>query len=64
MPQAGADKLSMPFSSVMLRGGQFLDEVRIVRLDGDSDRLAFSGQTLGTGGLSDAEAAALRRAGK
>jgi hypothetical protein len=64
VPRAGADPLAMPFRSITLRGGTFLDEVRIVRLDDDSDRLVFSGQTLGTGNLSDAEAALLREAGK
>jgi hypothetical protein len=64
VPLAGADPLAMPFRSITLRGGTFLDEVRIIRLDDDSDRLVFSGQTLGAGDLSDAEAALLREAGK
>ena len=64
VPRAGADPLAMPFRSITLRGGQFLDEVSIARLDDDSDRLVFSGQTLATGGLSDAEAARLREAGQ
>jgi hypothetical protein len=63
-PHAGADPLTMPFRSITLRGSAFLEEVRIVRLDGDSDRLEFSDQTLGVGGLSSAEAARLREAGK
>jgi hypothetical protein len=64
VPRAGADPLAMPFRSITLRGGQFLDEVSIARLDDDSDRLVFSDQTLGTGGLSQAEAARLREAGQ
>jgi Outer membrane lipoprotein carrier protein LolA-like len=64
VPLAGADPLTVPFRSVTLHGGKFLDEVRIVRLDDDADRLAFSGQTLSGGGLSEADAGLLRRAGK
>jgi hypothetical protein len=62
-PHAGADPVAMPLRSVTLRGGQFLDEAKIVRLDGDSDQLAFSGQSLGTS-LSAAESERLRGAGK
>lgn len=64
VPHAGADPVAMPFRSITLRGGTFLDEVRILRLDDDSDRLVFSGQTLGSGEPSAAEAALLREAGK
>ena len=64
VPHAGADPLAMPFRSITLRGGTFLDEALIARLDGDSDRLAFSGQTLGAGPPSDAEAALLHEAGQ
>jgi hypothetical protein len=63
-PRTGADTLTMPFRSITLRGGQFLDEVTIARPDDDSDRLVFSGQVLGVGNLSDAEAARLREAEK
>ncbi len=64
VPRAGADTLTMPFRSITLRGGQFLDEVSIARLDGDSDRLVFSDEVLAVGGLSDTEAAHLREAGQ
>lgn len=64
VPDAGVDPLAMPFQTISLRGGQFLDEVRIVRLDGDSDRLVFSDQTRAVGGLTGAELARLREAGK
>jgi hypothetical protein len=63
VPRAGADPLAMPFRSITLRGREFLDEVLIVRVDDDSDRLVFSDETLGAGGLSAAEAARLREAG-
>jgi hypothetical protein len=63
-PPEGADPLTMPFRSITLRGGKYLDEVRIVRLDDDSDRLVFSDQTFSGAGLSEADAALLRRAGK
>jgi hypothetical protein len=64
VPRGVANLVTMPFRSITLRGGQFLDEVRISRLDDDSDRLVFSDQTLSTGGLSNAEAALLREVGK
>ena len=64
VPRAGLDPMAMPFRSITLRGGQFLDEVSIARLNDDSDRLVFSDQTLGGGGLSEAEAARLREAGR
>jgi len=63
VPQAGADSLAMPLRSVTLRGGQFLDEAKIVRLDGDTDQLVFSDQSLGSP-LTDAEARRLHDAGK
>ena len=62
VPLPGTDPMALPFRTIALHGGSFLNEVRIVRLDDDSDRLMFSDQTLGTGGLSEAEAAHLRRA--
>jgi hypothetical protein len=64
LPLAGADPMAMPFRSVTLRGGKYVDEVRIVRLDDDSDRIVFSDQTISGAGLSEADAALLRRAGK
>ncbi len=64
VPRTGADPLAMPFRSIALRGGEFLDEVSIARLDDDSDRLVFSDQTLGTSGLSEAETARLREVGR
>jgi len=64
VPRTGADPLTMPFRSITLHGGQFLDEVWIVRLDDDSDRLVFADQTLGAGGLSGTEVAHLHGAGK
>jgi len=64
LPRAGADPLTMPFRSITLSGGQFLDKVSISRLNDDSDRLVFSDQTLGAGGLSEVETARLREAGK
>jgi hypothetical protein len=63
VPHAGADPLAMPLRSVTLRGGQFLDAAKIVRLDGDSDQLVFSGQSLGTP-LTAVESERLRGAGK
>jgi predicted glycosyltransferase len=54
----------MPFRSITLRGRRFVDEVSIARIDDDFDRLVFSDQVLGDGGLMDAEAARLRDAGK
>jgi hypothetical protein len=64
VPHTGADPISMPFRSITLHGGQFLDEVRIVSLDGDSDRLVFSDQAAGPGGLSGSESALLHGTGK
>jgi hypothetical protein len=58
LPRTGADPLTMPFRSITLRGGQFLEYVLIVRLDGDSDRLVFSDQSLGSP-LTGAETARL-----
>jgi hypothetical protein len=63
VPRRGADPLTMPFRSITLKGGQFVDEVSIARLDDDADRLVFSDQARGVGGLSAAEAARLRAAG-
>ena len=63
VPRGAADPLVLPFRSIALRGGQFLDAVRITRLDGDADVITFSGQTLG-GALSGADATWLREAGK
>jgi len=62
VPRAGTDPLAMPFRSIALRGGNFLEQVSIVRTDDDSDQLAFSDQTIGAGGLSVAESATLRAA--
>jgi hypothetical protein len=64
VPHTGADPMAMPFRSITLHGGQYLDEVRIVSLDGDQDRLVFSDQAAGAGGLSGPEAALLHGNGK
>lgn len=63
VPRAGGDSQSMPFRAITLRGGRFLDEVRISGRDDASDRLVFSGQALGNS-LSDAESALLRQVGQ
>jgi hypothetical protein len=52
----------MPFRSITLRGGRFVDEVEIARPDEGFDRLRFSGQTLAGGPLSAAEAALISQA--
>jgi hypothetical protein len=46
-PRAGTDQTAMPFSLITLKGGLFVDEVRIDKADGDFDKLAFSDHKLG-----------------
>jgi Outer membrane lipoprotein carrier protein LolA-like len=61
VPRGGSDPQTMPFRALTLRGGRFVDDVRISRGNGDADRLVFSDQALG-GALSDAERGLLRQA--
>lgn len=61
VPRGGGDPHSVPFRAITLRGGRFVEDVRISRGDGDSDHLVFSGQVLGSA-LSDAERTLLRQA--
>jgi hypothetical protein len=57
VPRSGPDPATMPFRSITLQGGRFLDQVSIVRPGDDSDQLRFTDQALGAGGLSQAETA-------
>jgi hypothetical protein len=63
-PRGPVDPVAMPFRSITLRGGTYVNEVVISRLNDDSDRLVFSGQTITRGGLTQAEASRLQGAGQ
>ncbi|MGB8600657.1 MAG: LolA-related protein [Rhizomicrobium sp.] len=52
-----ANDAMMPFKEIRAHGGRFVEEVTMVRSDGDSDVLSFDGVTLATTTLTAAERA-------
>ncbi len=58
-PRQAPDQIAMPFRSITVKGGRFLDEVILAKGDDDFDRLEFLDQILSAGPLSAAENATL-----
>ncbi len=63
-PRKGPDPVTMPFQSITVRGGRFVDAVRITKPDGDYDDLAFLDQVLGNGPLTAQETQTLDAPGQ
>ncbi|CAO3416807.1 LolA family protein [Azospirillum argentinense] len=59
-----ADDPTMPIRAIDVRGGRFVDEVEIVKPDGDRDRLTFRDQLLKAEPPTADEAALLASAGR
>lgn len=55
-----ANDTMVPFREIRARGGRFVEEVTMLRSDGDSDVLTFDGVTLTTSALTSEEQAAMR----
>lgn len=56
------DNIAMPFRSIDVTGGRFVDTVVLTKPDGDADTLRFSDQRVAKGPLNAAEAAAFNAA--
>ncbi|PKU24596.1 LolA-related protein [Telmatospirillum siberiense] len=60
VPRRAPDQVSMPFRSIVAKGGRFLDEVVLAKADSeDFDRLSFLDQSLSRDSLTGAEASLL-----
>lgn len=54
-PRPAPDPAAMPIRAIAVTGARFVDEVRIVRQNGDEDRIVFLDQAVATGSLTDDE---------
>ncbi|TWT13693.1 outer membrane lipoprotein carrier protein LolA [Reyranella sp. CPCC 100927] len=63
-PRADASTATLPLKSIVVRGRQFVDDVRLEKPDGDTDVIVFANQVLSRGPLSPAEAGLLAHAAK
>jgi len=62
-PRPDAPVAGLPVTAIEARVGRFVETVTITRPGGDSDRLTFTAQQIGSGPLAAEEQAALHRAG-
>ncbi len=60
-PLAAGDP-AMPIAEIVARGGQLVEDVEVIKTDGDRDRLRFSGQTLETAAPTSDETGLLEAA--
>jgi hypothetical protein len=63
-PRKADDPIAMPFSAIAATGGRFVETVRMIKPDGDSDTLTFTDQVLNGAALNPGEIAALDSLGK